>query len=114
MAKGSAIYLLVLGIFCLGTVSCSLSWVNWQFNIINEPTSLLITNLYMQDSTMPKNSTFILYFNMLVVGDTYYWSGPKSMVLDTGRTLYGTWDSSPKGQYEKNQTIRVQWSTHTG
>jgi hypothetical protein len=63
---------------------------------------------------MKKNSTFSLYFDMYVIGDLYSWTGPKSMVLDTGRIVHGTWQASVNGFYNSGQTIRVQWTAKTG
>ncbi len=62
---------------------------------------------------MKKNSTFSLYFDFYVIGDIYSWTGPKNMVLDTGRVLHGSWQSSVNGFYSNGQTIRVQWTVKT-
>jgi hypothetical protein len=36
------------------------------------------------------------------------------VVLDTGRVLHGSWQSSVNGFYSSGQTIRVQWTVRTG
>lgn len=63
---------------------------------------------------MIKESTFTLYFEIEVVQDSYKWSGVKSIALDNGRVLHGTWKVSANGLYKKNDRITVQFTMPTG
>lgn len=50
---------------------------------------------------MKKDSTLSLYFNVVVIEDSYVWFGVKQIALDNGRVLHGNWSVSPNGTYYK-------------
>jgi hypothetical protein len=54
---------IILLLFIFITVClASFTWISWPFTIISEPKEAILSNLYFQDSSMKKNSTFSLYF----------------------------------------------------
>jgi len=85
----------------------SFAWIPWPFSIISEPKEAIASALYFSEATMKKNSTISLYFQIVVVADSYVWFGKKQIALDNGRVLNGTWSVSPNGTYYQDEIIKV-------
>lgn len=65
--------LFLVGLALIG----SLSWYPWPFTVISEPREAKPTEFFFSDTTMKKESTISLYFNVVVVEDSYVWFGKK-------------------------------------